>query len=102
MGYREWAINPFPVDPTPSPQFNALAHPTGEGQIVPYSFQDVVDSVNRVKLLDCVPKNVFDVLNRAAKLWIWGYQDWEFFTMSQAVRRDVDWDQFYNDVCSFT
>jgi len=68
VGYREWAINPFPVDPAPSPQFNALAHPTGEGQIVPYSFQDVVDSVNRVKLLDCVPKNVFDVLNRAAKL----------------------------------
>lgn len=83
IGFRGWHINPFPESPTPCPQVIALAHPTAEGQIVSYSFQDVVEMVNRVKLLNCVPQNVFDVLNRTAKLCIWGYQDWEFFTMSQ-------------------
>lgn len=83
FGYSEWQINPFPEEPTPCPQVTGIVHPTDEGKIVPYSFQDIVDSVSRIKLLNCVPKNIFDVLNRAAKLCIWGYQDWEFFTMSQ-------------------
>lgn len=83
VGYRAWEIMPFPENPKPCPQISAFSRLTYEGEMSPLSYQDIVSQVNASSLLACVPKNVFEVLNRSAKLCIWGYQDWEFFTMSE-------------------
>lgn len=33
--------------------------------------------------MDCVPQSIWEVFNRAVKLYAYGYQEWEFFTMAQ-------------------
>jgi len=83
VGYQTWEIMPFPENPKPCLQISAFSRLTYEGEMSPLSYQDIVSQVNASSLLTCVPKNVFEVLNRSAKLCIWGYQDWEFFTMSE-------------------
>lgn len=82
LGHRDWHISYFPADAPPCAEMAAVTRLQPGGSLV-VTTEDLVEVVGRVKLLEVVPKAVWEVFNRAAKLWVFGYLDWEFFTMAQ-------------------
>lgn len=82
LGYRDWRLAHLPVDTPPCAEMAAVAlskpHPSHAATI-----EDMVARIDQLRLLQIVPTAVWEVFNRAAKLWVFGYLDWEFFTMAQ-------------------
>lgn len=81
LGYRDWEIN-IPRDPVPAPVWDLVAW----GDSVPpraVTYGDLVAVVERCRLLSCVPSSVVQVLERAMRLFLWGYQEWDFLTVAE-------------------
>lgn len=81
IGYRSWNSR-IPAHPDPDPLIRSVA----KAQTLPtrpLSYDDIVQTVDTCRLLACVPDSVAAVWQRAIKLFLWGYQDWDLFTIAE-------------------
>lgn len=87
LGRRTWEISPYPEDVPPCPEIRGVGRWRLTDGARTLRVEDLIDDVEAVRVLECVPESVWGLLNRAAKLYTYGYMDWEFFTMAahQAV-----------------
>lgn len=77
IGQRPWTLR-LPDNPVADPRMGAVAGPRG-----PATFETVVGTAHDGWPLACVPDDVASVMERCLRLWVWGYQEWDFFTVSE-------------------
>ncbi|MDA8346275.1 MAG: hypothetical protein M0Z66_12445 [Thermaerobacter sp.] len=83
VGWREWRMR-VPSRMAPCHEVQAVARfDRGRGTTHPLTYADVKKDLQAVRLHRAVPEAVFEVFNRAAKLYLYGYRDWEFFSMAE-------------------
>ncbi len=72
----------IPCDPEPDARLRAVA----TAEVLPprpLVYNDIVRRVEDSRLLRCVPEDVATVWERAVRLFLWGYQEWDFFTVAE-------------------
>lgn len=72
----------LPSHPAADPRMTAVAR-LDQARIRRVTFEDVVDVAERARPLACVPDDVAFVLRRCLCLLVWGYSEWDFFTVAQ-------------------
>ncbi|WP_053958443.1 hypothetical protein [Sulfobacillus thermosulfidooxidans] len=82
FGWREWSIPSYPSNVSPCSEVRAVGR-FRDGDSMPVTVEDLFDDIQHLRLLQFVPQSIWSVFNRAVKLYVYGYLDWEFFAMSQ-------------------
>lgn len=81
IGYRALNIA-IPATPVPCPAIRIVSN-AETWPARPLTYQDMVDTVRACCRLTCVPDPVAEVWERAVRLFLWGYQEWDFFTVAE-------------------
>ena len=82
-GQWDWQMSLFPPETPPCPEVAAVGRMRDGSVSGPLTFKDIEEDLASIRVVQAVPKDVWGVLNRAAKLYAYGYLEWEFFTMAQ-------------------
>lgn len=80
---RDWGMTRFPDETLPCPEMAGVGRLRATGEAGPVTVQDLFEDLRAIRALTVVPESVWSLLNRAAKLYAFGYLEWEFFTMAQ-------------------
>lgn len=83
IGWRDWAVTRYPNDTPPCPEMAGVGRLQRAEDTGPVTARDLFNDLAAIRALTVVPTPVWSLLNRAAKLYAFGYLEWEFFTMAQ-------------------
>ncbi len=73
----------YPDDTPPCPEMAGVGRLQRAQDTGPVTARDLFNDLAAIRALTVVPTPVWILLNRAAKLYAFGYLEWEFFTMAQ-------------------
>lgn len=83
IGWRDWVMTRFPDETPPCPEMAGVGRFRRAGETGPVTIPELFEDLRAIRTLTVVPESVWSLLNRAAKLYAFGYLEWEFFTMAQ-------------------
>ncbi len=82
IGTRSLTLRPEEPPPRAHPNIQIVGR-WEQGRVRRLSYADVVKVVEHCVPLLCVPEDVAFVLQRCLRLFLAGYQEWDFFTVSE-------------------